>query len=261
MEDRELPENYKPSGAESVNPYDSTRRKGEQVEEMFDTIASAYDKMNTAMTLGLDRGWRDRALDMAAKEYGAGGPREILDLATGTGEVAFELYARYPEARITGLDLSEGMLAIARKKLSEMDEEARRHLEFRKGDALAIDAPDNTFDLVTVAYGVRNFERLDEGYREIYRVLRPGGTLCVIELSVPEGKLTGGLYKLYTRTLIPLVGKLASGDSRAYSYLPESIAAAPQRRDMALKMAAAGFRRCRWKSLTFGAVTFYLATK
>lgn len=249
-------------GVEGVNPDNSDKPKGEQVEEMFDSISPVYDFMNKAMTLGMHHKWRDRALATLAKEYAPGeAPRDIIDLATGTGDVAFELHKIWPEAKITGLDLSEGMLDIARKREAELPAADREKITFRKGDCMAIDAPDGSFDVATVAYGVRNFERLADGFSEIYRILRPGGRLCVIELSVPERKLTRGAYNVYTEYVIPYVGLYMSRHHTAYSYLPKSIAAAPQRRDLALLMRQAGFRHCRWKSLTFGVVTFYLAEK
>lgn len=220
------------TGAELVNPYDDRRQKTEQVEEMFDSIAPAYDFMNTAMSMGMHRGWRNRALDAASRGISRDRELAILDIATGTGDVAFELHSRFPNATIKGLDLSDGMLNVARKKLGEIGENAQQKIEFIQGDSLAMPFEDNTFDLITVAYGVRNFARLQEGYSEMRRVLKPGGTLCVIELSEPENKLLHALYRFYTRTFVPTLGRLVSGDTRAYSYLPESIAAAPQRDKM-----------------------------
>lgn len=248
---------------ENVEPYREGGEKGKQVERMFDSIAPAYDFMNTAMTLGLHRRWRDTALDAAAEALAENRitPERILDVATGTGDVAFELHRRWPKASITGADLSEGMLDVARRKADALPLHDKAMLTFETGDCLALRFKDDTFDLITVAYGVRNFEHLLQGYREMERVLRPGGILCVIELSEPENKLTHAAYRFYSRTLIPLAGRMVSRDPRAYTYLPESIAAAPQRRDMALLMQQAGLRRCRWRSLTFGAVTFYLAQK
>lgn len=246
-------------GAERVNPYDDSRHKTEQVEQMFDSIAPAYDFMNTAMTFGLHRYWRDRAL--AALRKAAPEASDILDVATGTGDVAFRLASLFPHARITGCDLSGGMLAIAQRKLERAEKSVKERISFGQADCLALPYADSSFDAVTVAYGVRNFERLAQGYAEMLRVLRPGGVLCVIELSCPEGKLTRPLYNLYSRQLIPTVGRLVSGDSRAYSYLPESIAAAPQRDAMTALMREAGFGRAAWRSLTFGAVTVYLARK
>lgn len=249
------------SGAELVNPYDDSREKSEQVEQMFDSIAPAYDFMNKAMTFGLHNLWRDKALKAAIAKLPKHPELQVLDIATGTGDVAFDLHRRLPEATITGVDLSEGMLKIAEKKLKNCDETAKSHISFEKGDSLDLRFPDNTFDLITVAYGVRNFQHLDRGLKEMSRVLRPGGTLCIIELSQPTSPLTLGLYKLYARHIIPTIGRLVSGDSKAYTYLPESIAAAPQRSALTSLMLDAGLAGCTWKSLTFGAVTFYIGSK
>lgn len=246
------------SGAESVMPYDESESKGKQVETMFDSIAPAYDLMNTIMSLGMCVRWRNRALDMAARIMDAS-PRSILDVATGTGDVAFALHARYPEARISGIDLSEGMLRIAREKSKEI--QGSENIEFRQGDSLAIGYADASFDLVTVAYGVRNFENLEKGYSEMLRVLRPGGVICVVELSMPASALPLLFYKAYTRGVIPLAGRIVSGDPRAYSYLHESIEAAPQRDAMTSIMSRAGFVGAEWKSLIPGVVTIYTARR
>ena len=252
-------------GAEKVMPYDECREKREQVEEMFDSIAPAYDFMNTAMTFGLHRRWRSKALSALQSLLGRTRPDgrdlRLLDIATGTGDVAFDLARRFPYAKITGADLSAGMLDVARRKLAAAPPQVRGRIDFEQADCLALPYPDATFDAITVAYGVRNFQRLAEGYAEMHRVLRPGGMLCVIELSAPEPGLTKALYNVYSRHLIPAVGRLVSGDSRAYSYLPESIAAAPQRDAMTAIMTRAGFDRASWRSLTFGAVCVYLARK
>lgn len=247
-------------GAELVNPYNYETEKGEQVERMFDSIAPAYDFMNTAMTFGLHKWWRNRALK--ALRTGADfKPSHALDVATGTGDVAFRLLREYPLMKIIGIDLSEGMLNVAREKLAKENISHQHLISFEKGDSLNLKYDADTFDLITVAYGVRNFENLRKGYSEMYRVLKPGGRLCVIELSCPRSPLTRFLYNIYSRRIIPFVGKIVSGDSRAYTYLPESIAAAPQRDDMTAIMKDCGFTHCRWKSLTMGAVTYYIATK
>ncbi|MDE6007161.1 MAG: bifunctional demethylmenaquinone methyltransferase/2-methoxy-6-polyprenyl-1,4-benzoquinol methylase UbiE [Muribaculaceae bacterium] len=246
---------------ESVNPYDSARHKAAQVEEMFDSIAPAYDFMNNAMTFGMHRAWRNAAIRAAVKARQSLPTRRILDIATGTGDVAFKLNEVFPDVDIIGIDLSSGMLEIADKKLKNSDESVKNKIKFEQGDSLSLRFDDNSFDLVTVAYGVRNFEHLSLGLREMARVLRSGGTLCIIELSCPANRFILPLYNLYSRKLIPLVGKLVSGDSRAYTYLPESIAAAPQRERLARMMTDAGFSNCHWKSLTFGVVTYYIATK
>ena len=236
---------------EHINPYDNERGKTEQVEAMFDAIAPAYDFMNRAMTFGLDRLWL-RTLIKVIRRSGA---HDIVDMATGTGDVALAMYRRIPGVSVTGLDLSEGMLAEARRKAGDSP------VTFRQADCLATGLPDEYADAVTVAYGVRNFADIAAGYREMARILRPGGTVAVLELSTPVSPLTRPLYKFYTRYLIPAAGRLVSGDVRAYSYLPESIAAAPQRADMTALMAAAGFGEASFRALSFGVCTLYTAKK
>lgn len=245
---------------EGVTPY-RPGEKREQVEEMFDSIAPAYDFMNNAMTFGLCRYWRNRALTIAGKEAGEVPLRSILDVATGTGDVAFELLRRFPDARVCGVDLSEGMLTVARRKAASLPVADARRVSFEQGDSLQLPYPDHSFDMVTVAYGVRNFAHLDRGLAEMARVLRPGGTICVIELSEPVNPLLKSLYLFYSHKLIPLLGRFVSGDKSAYTYLPQSIAACPQREAMTLLMRGAGFDACLWKSLTFGAVTIYYGKK
>ena len=243
---------------EDINPYGEGADKSSQVERMFDTIAPAYDFMNNAMTFGMYRSWRNKALKAAIQSLGYN-PGRVLDVATGTGDVAFTLSKLLPETDITGIDISEGMLSIARKKLSGLPPETQKRMAFGKGDTLMLPFLDGEFDLVTVAYGIRNFSDLRRGVAEMKRVLKTGGVLCIIELSCPTGKFTRAGYDFYSKKIIPFAGKLISGDSRAYSYLPESIAACPQREDMAALLTSAGFIKVEWKSLTFGAVTYYLA--
>lgn len=218
---------------------------------MFDAIAPAYDFMNRAMTFGLDRLWL-RALVCQVRRSGA---KEIVDMATGTGDVALALARRIPGTSVTGLDLSEGMLIKARAKARG------ENVTFRQADCLATGLPDASVDAVTVAYGVRNYADIAAGFREMARILRPGGSVFVLELSTPVSPITKPLYNLYTRTLIPAVGCLVSGDSHAYSYLPESIAAAPQRADMTAIMASAGLADASFRSLTFEVCTLYSAKK
>lgn len=247
------------SGAELIRPYKKRGSKGEEVEEMFDSIAPAYDFMNTAMTLGMHRNWRNRALKAAEKRLP--NPRLILDIATGTGDVAFKLAEKYQDAKVTGVDLSRKMLEVADEKLSRLPEEMKKRIRFSLGDSMVLEFGNATFDMITVAYGVRNFELLRQGLAEMYRVLSPGGLLCIIELSVPVNPILKAGYNLYSRHIIPFVGRMVSGDTRAYSYLPESIAAAPQREEMAMILRECGFSDIKWKSLTFGVVTYYLASK
>lgn len=240
---------------ERITPYGGDAPKERQVEQMFDSIAPAYDFMNRAMTLGIDRLWRKKAVGMLR----AANPRDILDVATGTGDLAILLARTFPQARVTGVDLSSGMIAVGREKVSKAGLDSRVSLS--EADCLALPFADGTFDCITVAYGVRNFADIEAGYREMHRVLRPGGTLCVIELSTPANPLVKPFYRLYTRGIIPLVGRLVSKDTRAYSYLPESIAAVPQRASMCALMERAGFSSARFRSLTFGVCTIYLAAR
>lgn len=249
---------------ENIKPYDNgADNKGEQVEQMFDSIAPAYDFMNTAMAFGLHRHWRDKALkELTGQLEAAGAVRpNILDLACGTGDVTLRLAAMLSQATITGADLSRGMLDVAQKKSDKLPAADRTRISFRQADALALSFATGSFDAVTIAYGVRNFENLRAGYAEMLRVLRPGGTLCVIELCEPHNPIMRLGYKFYSRTLIPLVGRMVSRDRRAYTYLPESIAACPQRRSMTSLMEQTGFTQCRWRTLFPGVCCIYTAVK
>ena len=244
-----------PSGAENINPYDHERSKTDQVREMFDSIAPAYDFMNRAMTLGIDRIWRRRAVRMIRSEN----PGHILDVATGTGDVAIELAQAIDGCHVTGIDLSQGMVDRGRDKVRNLGLAGRVTLQV--ADCLALPMQDNSFDCVTVAYGVRNFERLAEGYAEMLRVLKPGGLLAVLELSTPTSPVVKPFYKFYTRCIIPGIGKIVSGDSRAYTYLPESIAAVAQGDEMLAIARSVGFVDTSFRRYTFGTCTLYLARK
>ena len=238
---------------EQIKPYDSVRPKTEQVEEMFDSIAPAYDFMNRAMTLGIDKLWRAKAVKMIRRRQ----PADILDVATGTGDLAIKLAREIPGVRVTGVDLSEQMLAIGRDKVRLAGLSDR--ISLSKADCLALPMADASFDAVTVAYGVRNFEHLAQGYCEMARVLRPGGMLCVVELSVPQSRLVRPFYELYTRRIIPVIGRMVSSDRSAYTYLPASIAAMPQGERMLAIMEEAGLVRPALRPLTLGVCTIYTA--
>ena len=242
-------------GAEKINPYNDTDSKTAQVEQMFDSIAPAYDFMNRAMTFGIDKLWRRRAVKMIAKHA----PKRILDIATGTGDLAIRLAKSLKPESVVGVDLSEQMLAIGKEKVKK--EGLAGIVSLSPADCMHLPFENEIFDCVTVAYGVRNFEHLQQGYEEMHRVLRSGGVLCVIELSTPTSPLVKPFYKAYTKWIIPAVGRLVSKDVRAYSYLPESIAAVPQGENMLALMKNAGFSQCSFIPLTFGTCTIYVAVK
>jgi len=253
------------SRAEEIKPYDNTREKGAQVEQMFDAIAPAYDFMNNAMTFGLHRYWRRRALAMLRHELERSAPSgelRLLDVACGTGDVTLHLHRMYgSRAHIEGIDLSGGMLAVARRRIEHMPPHERQNITFTEGDCLNLPYTDGCFDAVTVAYGVRNLADLRAGYAEMTRVLKPGGVLCVIELCEPAGRIMRAGYHFYSRHIIPLMGRLVSGDKSAYTYLPQSIAACPQRQAMTTLMEESGLRHTRYVTLFPGAIGIYLGHK
>ena len=241
---------------EQVTPYGTQdTAKTEQVRQMFDSIAPAYDFMNRAMTLGIDIWWRR----LAVKRLERIRPAHILDVATGTGDFAIQLHQSLRPNHITGIDLSQGMLDEARRKVKQRG--LSEVISFEQGDCLALPMADETFDAVTVAFGVRNFEHLQQGYCEMARVLKPGGMLCVLELSTPANRIIRWFYDLYTMHIIPWVGSLKSGDKSAYRYLPTSIAAVPQGDDMLQLMRDAGLHDATFKRLTLGTCTIYTAVK
>jgi demethylmenaquinone methyltransferase/2-methoxy-6-polyprenyl-1,4-benzoquinol methylase len=240
---------------ENITPYSTSSAKHEQVRSMFNSIAPTYDLMNRLMTFGIDKRWRS----LTVKAVRNSGAKKILDIATGTGDLAIKLAKEIDGSRITGVDLSEGMVEIGVEKVKQAGLSDRVRLT--TADALNLPFAENSFDAITVAYGVRNFEHLDQGYAEMLRVLRPGGMLCVLELTPPSSWLVKPFYAVYTRCVIPVIGRLLSSDKRAYTYLPESIAAVPARGDMLKLMCDAGFSQSHYTSLTFGVCTIYTANK
>lgn len=247
---------------EHIKPYAQTGEKGQQVEQMFDSIAPAYDFMNLAMTLGLHHWWRHRGLARLSKEFTeTRSPERILDVACGTGDVSFSLAEIFPQASIEGIDLSAGMLEVARKRLASKPQQISSRISFREGDCLNLPYEDSRFDAVTVAYGVRNFSDLRSGVREMVRVLRPGGRLLVIELCEPVSPPLRLGYRFYSRRLIPFLGRMVSGDKSAYTYLPQSIAACPQRSEMTALLEECGLRSARFSTLFPGVIGIYIASK
>ena len=240
--------------SETINPYDNRRSKTEQVREMFDNIAPAYDRLNRAMSFGLDRSWRRKAVAMVAQTN----PAHIIDIATGTGDFAIQLAKAMPRVSGSGVALSQGMIEVGRAKVAAAD--LTHRIALQVGDCLAPPAElMGAADAVTVAFGVRNFANLAAGYRAMHDMLRPGGMLCVIELSTPTSPVVKPFYKLYTSTVIPLMGRAVSHDNRAYSSLPESIAAVAQGEQMLALMRGAGLVDARFIPLTMGVCTIYTA--
>ena len=244
-----------PHNPETVLPYGDGESKDVQVRRMFDTIAPVYDRMNRLMTFGLDRGWRRVALKMLR----AYNPRKILDVATGTGDLPFMMSEMFDYPDITGIDLSEGMLDIAWKKCFERN--LQEKIVFEKQDCLSLTFPDARYDAVTVAFGVRNFQRLQQGFSEMYRVLRPGGVLMVIELSTPRRFPFDVLYRFYAHHIIPYLGRLFSRDKQAYMYLPRSIEVVPQGDEMLSIFRSVGFGEVYYRRLTWGVCSIYVGKK
>lgn len=245
-------------GQEKIKPYSSQGEKSNQVEAMFDGIAPTYDFLNHAFSLGIDRGWRRKAVEV----LGRFSPREVLDVATGTGDFAILISRLLSPQKIVGIDISEGMMKVASEKVSHLTkEQCTSEILFKKGDCTNLSFPDSSFDAVTVAYGVRNFQDLDAGLKEMLRVLRPGGHLLIVELASPPHFPMRQLFWLYSHVVMPFVGWLVSRDKRAYSYLPATMEAFPQGEVMEGILQENGFRNVEWRRFTFGICTMYLAEK
>lgn len=238
-----------------MNPYDDNRPKQQQVEEMFDNIAPAYDRLNDIMSFGIARAWR-RAVVRRVKRSD---PRRVLDLATGTADLAIAIACRMPKAHVTGGDISEGMLALGREKVWKAGLSQRISLVTARAEELPF--ADAEFDAVTAAFGVRNFSDVRQGLAQMARVLDRGGRVFVLEFSTPRNKIFGSLYRFYFHRVLPRIGGLISKDYRAYTYLPGSVSEFPDPERFLDMMRDAGFVRCRAESLTGGVAYIYSATK
>lgn len=221
---------------------------------MFDSIAGKYDLLNRSLSLGIDVIWRKKTI-RALREIN---PRRILDVATGTGDLAIEALTLDPE-KVTGIDLSEQMLEIGRQKLQQKGLNGR--IVLQKGDSEKLPFSDQSFDAVMVAFGVRNFENLQKGIDQMYRVLRPGGKIAVLEFSKPAIFPVKQVYNVYFSYILPLLGKLVSKSSNAYTYLPESVKHFPENEAFTAYLQHAGFRQTTIKPLTFGICTLYTGIK
>lgn len=240
---------------EKIKPYGQETDKGTQVERMFDNIAPTYDTLNHRLSWNIDKGWRRKAIRQLAPYS----PQSVLDIATGTGDFAImEAEMLRPQA-ITGVDISTGMMEIGRKKVERQG--LKKVVTFRREDCMNLSFEDESFDAVTAAFGIRNFQDLDRGLREMYRVLRKGGHLSIVELTTPVCFPIRQLFHIYSHTFLPIYGRLISKDSSAYSYLTATIEAFPQGERMVEILRGAGFGEARFKRLTFGICTMYFATK
>lgn len=242
-------------GSEKILPYDSKENKGTQVKRMFDAIAGTYDQLNHTLSFGFDKGWRRKGIAFLRPFR----PQTLLDIATGTGDLAIELYRTLQVDRIIGADISEGMMEVGRRKVAEAG--YTDHICFEQQDCTALTYEDNSFDAVTAAFGVRNFENIEKGIAEMYRVLKPGGHLMILELSTPEHFPMKQLYRIYSKTVIPFIGWLFSRQKAAYTYLPASIQVVPQGKVMTALLARQGFGDARVRTFTFGICSLYTGTK
>jgi len=238
-----------------VKPYRPEGSKKEQVAAMFNAISPKYDALNRILSAGIDQSWRRKTL----REIRAMGALNLLDVATGTADLALALAKGIPGSRVVGVDISAGMLEVGRSKVRARDLEGRVRLDLGDGEQLPYE--ESSFDAVTVAFGVRNFENLEQGLRDMRRVLQPGGSLAVLEFSQPTAWPLRGIYLFYFKNILPRIGRLVSKDASAYTYLPNSVQAFPYGEAFAAKLREAGFKSVRVRPLTFGIASLYLAIK
>lgn len=240
---------------EKIKPYSQEGEKKQQVEQMFDNIAPTYDALNHRLSWNIDKGWRKKAI----KQLKPFAPQTILDIATGTGDFAILAARMLQPKQLIGADISMGMMEIGKQKVAQ--EQLQHVIAFQQEDCLALSFADNTFDAVTAAFGIRNFQDLDKALREIYRVLNHGGHLSIVELTQPVSFPMKQLFKVYSHTFLPFYGKLLSKDRSAYEYLVTTIEAFPQGEKMVEILKKAGFGNVYFKRLTLGICTMYLAEK
>ncbi|KAA6337126.1 Demethylmenaquinone methyltransferase [termite gut metagenome] len=239
---------------EPITPYGDSGKKSEQIGRMFNNIAPVYDRLNHILSWGIDRRWRRKAVN-GLKPFR---PQRIMDAATGTGDFALLTCRELRPELLIGTDISEGMMNVGKEKAKKAGLSAIR---FMKEDCTSLSFADGYFDAVTTAFGIRNFDDLDKGLSEMRRVLKKGGQLVILELSTPDRFPIKQLYAVYSKTIIPILGRLFSKDAGAYLYLPQSVKAFPQGEVMKGVIARAGFGRVSFRRLTFGICTLYTAIK
>ncbi len=241
---------------DTVVPFkDSSESKKKQVENMFDKIAYRYDFLNRFLSAGIDIGWRKKAI----KQLVPSQPKKILDVATGTGDFALISYQMLKPDKITGIDISEGMLDIGRKKILKAG--LGNRIELLNGDSEAILFDNNTFDAVTVAFGVRNFEDLEKGLSEIKRVLKPGAKLIIVECTKPSLPVIKQLYHFYMKFITPKIGNIIAKNNQAYQYLNDSVTQFPEKKSFIHILNQTGYKNTFYKTLTLGICTIYCAEK
>jgi len=233
----------------------SNLSKKAQVAELFNNIAGRYDFLNHFLSLGIDKGWRKKAIAEVAMIK----PNTILDVATGTGDMAIAAAQKMQPKRIVGVDISEGMMEVGRKKIADLN--LQQLITLKTGDSEAMPFANGEFDAIMCAYGARNFEHLEAGLTEMCRVLRPGGKLVILEFSHPTAPIVKQLYQFYFRNILPLLGRLVSKHSRAYTYLPESVMAFPEGKKFCEILEQCGFKSAKARPLTLGVTTLYTAEK
>lgn len=236
-----------------VTPYNTEAGKKKEVEEMFDNIAPKYDLLNHVLSMKIDVLWRNTLVKWMLRDA----PKEVLDVATGTGDLALAVQ-KGTGARVTGLDLSQQMLNVGIEKIKNA--KLSQEIDMMKGDAENLPFDSNKFDAVCVAFGVRNFENLNQGLFELKRVVKEGRSVYILEFSKVEG-LLGPLYMFYFKNILPLIGKLVSRDNRAYTYLPDSVNAFPFGERMKQILLDVGYSKVEYKKLSLGIATIYKATK
>ena len=240
---------------EKINPYEGNAHKREQVEQLFDNIAPTYDALNHTLSFGFDRAWRRKAI----RSLAAYNPASVLDVATGTGDFALAIARDLKLSQVTAVDISEGMMSVGREKAAR--EGLHDVVCFQKEDCSHLSFSDESFDAVSVTFGVRNFENLDACLCEMHRVLNKGGHLVLLELSYPHNRLWRFLFNIYSKVVMPVVGRIISGDDSAYTYLPETMAAFPQGEVMREILLKNGFSQACFRRLTMGICTLYIAEK
>ncbi len=239
----------------TVFPYkNNTLGKKKQVALMFDNISPRYDLLNHMLSFGIDRIWRRKAINLLISHH----PKQILDIATGTGDFALQALKLNPE-KVTGIDISEGMIKQGRQKIKKRN--LNDKIELLLGDSENLAFEDNKFSAVIVAFGVRNFENLSKGLSEMYRVLNKNGKVVILEFSKPSKFPFKQVYNLYFKYILPIIGKMVSRDHSAYTYLPESVQVFPEGNDFLTILSNVGFKEVRCIPLTFGISSIYTGTK